>query len=697
MQRVAQLILGSLLPLSLISGILIPPARPLDWIMMPFQTFFVGLFLYHLGLIVLGARRPVSPQPPRAASALRFAVLIAAHNEEAVISQLIGSIREQDYPSGLFRIFVVADHCADDTANVARSAGAIVYEQVRAERRGKGPAIDWLLQRIWAREESYDAALLFDADNLVAPDFLRKIAVYLQRGDQIVQGYLGTKNPNDSWITRAIFASYAFTNRFFQLPKEQLGLSSSLGGTGLCIAMPLLQRLGWRCESLTEDLEFQVRAILEGIRPSWAWDAIVYDEKPLSFRPAFRQRLRWMQGHCSNAFRYLGPLTRRAIASRDPVAWDAAIYLASPIWLTVALWMSGLFLSNWHFEYFTYLHPNWFPPVIMVMALAYPFIALRLEGTRTNLSTTPSTLAGVLALGICWPLLAFLGILRHRQRFWVKTTHTRTLSITETDLQHNALNARPLWVGLGPVRAVSGAVIALIFVMAVAPQLTARWAQPDVERGARLLLIGQTDSAITHLNGVIEERPDDPVALAYLALAYRVRGDTRNALRTFWRVRQLDPQLGDTAVDVVGFFHRYRDHLNARRLQHTLLSSVRSGPEAYVWMANQFIARHRFQEGEFVVQEGLDRFGPQVPLLKVNGYLHFAQNRYFEAAAVLENALRKAPEDLEVLINLGWAYVRLRRYDAAIRLWDRALRKVPGSSALQRDLDSVKALSRSQP
>jgi Flp pilus assembly protein TadD len=114
-------------------------------------------------------------------------------------------------------------------------------------------------------------------------------------------------------------------------------------------------------------------------------------------------------------------------------------------------------------------------------------------------------------------------------------------------------------------------------------------------------------------------------------------------------------------------------------------------------MANQFIARHRFQEGEFVVQEGLDRFGPQVPLLKVNGYLHFAQNRYFEAAAVLENALRKAPDDLEVLINLGWAYVRLRRYDAAIRLWDRALRKVPGSSALQRDLDSVRALSRSQP
>ena len=56
----------------------------------------------------------------------RFAVLIAARNEEAVIAQLIESIRAQDYPAELVDVFVAADNCTDRTAAVAAAAGAEV-------------------------------------------------------------------------------------------------------------------------------------------------------------------------------------------------------------------------------------------------------------------------------------------------------------------------------------------------------------------------------------------------------------------------------------------------------------------------------------------------------------------------------------------------------------------------------------------
>src|SRR5690554_2607067 len=74
----------------------------------------------------------------------RFAVLIAARNEEAVISQLIESIHNQSYPSHLIETFVVADNCTDNTADAARKAGAVVWERFNRRKVGKGYALAFL-------------------------------------------------------------------------------------------------------------------------------------------------------------------------------------------------------------------------------------------------------------------------------------------------------------------------------------------------------------------------------------------------------------------------------------------------------------------------------------------------------------------------------------------------------------------------
>ena len=75
----------------------------------------------------------------------RFMAIIPAHNEEAVVANLIESLKKQNYPKDLYDIYVIADNCTDNTAKVARDAGAIVYERFDEEKKTKGYALQWFL------------------------------------------------------------------------------------------------------------------------------------------------------------------------------------------------------------------------------------------------------------------------------------------------------------------------------------------------------------------------------------------------------------------------------------------------------------------------------------------------------------------------------------------------------------------------
>jgi glycosyltransferase involved in cell wall biosynthesis len=107
----------------------------------------------------------------------RFAVLIAARNEEAVISQLIESIQHQSYPSQLIKIFVAADNCTDNTAAAAREAGAVVWERFNRKKIGKGYALNFLLKQIekTCPDKPFDGYFVFDADNLLDENYISEM------------------------------------------------------------------------------------------------------------------------------------------------------------------------------------------------------------------------------------------------------------------------------------------------------------------------------------------------------------------------------------------------------------------------------------------------------------------------------------------------------------------------------------------
>jgi cellulose synthase/poly-beta-1,6-N-acetylglucosamine synthase-like glycosyltransferase len=183
-------------------------------------------------------------KPPLKDPVTRFAVLVAAYNEAHVISDVLDSLARQEYPLELFDVYVVADNCTDDTANVARGHGAIVYEREDAVLTGKGHAIGWLLARIKSAGKPYDMMAMFDADNLVSANFLREVDRYAQAGHRAVQGYLDMKNPGDTWISLSYAIGYWYTNRFWDLARSNIGLASMLGGTGSCMAMSLVEEIG---------------------------------------------------------------------------------------------------------------------------------------------------------------------------------------------------------------------------------------------------------------------------------------------------------------------------------------------------------------------------------------------------------------------------------------------------------------------
>src|ERR1700730_8948655 len=101
-----------------------------------------------------------------------FAIFVAAHNEEQVVGTLIENLKSLNYPKDMYDIMVICDNCTDKTADIVRQHGVYAFERHNPKLRGKGFAIEWMLKELWKQPLTYDAIVMFDADNLVSPDYL---------------------------------------------------------------------------------------------------------------------------------------------------------------------------------------------------------------------------------------------------------------------------------------------------------------------------------------------------------------------------------------------------------------------------------------------------------------------------------------------------------------------------------------------
>lgn len=405
----------------------------LDLIMIPIQVIIVFFTLYYFVLAVFGMwrRKEKKTYEPKHT----FAVMVCAHNEEAVVGPLVENLKILDYPEDLYDIFVVADNCTDKTAKIARQAGAQVYERFNKEEVGKGYAMGWMFDKIFAMDRKYDAAIIFDADNLVHPDFLLEMNHHMEKGEKVIQGYLNAKNPEDTWVAGTFAIAFWMVNHMWHLGKYNIGLSTALGGTGMCISLDVLKKYGWECDGLTEDMEFSLKVLTHGIRTCWAHDAIVYDEKPLTFMQSWRQRKRWAQGHFECAERYIPKMFVAGISKGSIRILDGIMQICQPYFLLLStLYLIMTYINAWVPIYTNIIYqilPVTVWTVIGVGQYLFPLIVL------AQIKVPTKVWFYYLLYPIfmySWVPVTFLGFLDRYDKVWAHTQHTRGVSMGEVKL-----------------------------------------------------------------------------------------------------------------------------------------------------------------------------------------------------------------------------------------------------------------------
>jgi len=261
------------------------------------SIIFSICYIYQYFYVLVGLRRKYVKG--EALKNHRYAVVISARNECQVLKNLIDSIRNQTYPEELIDVYVIADNCTDDTADIARSAGATVFERFNTELVGKGYALNWFfnLLKESGADSHYDAFIVFDADNVLDTNFIYEMNKVYDKGYRIITSYRNSKNYGENWITAGYSLWFLREARYLNNARMQLGASCAISGTGFLVSAELIREAGgWVHHLLTEDIEFTVSNILDGEKIGYCGKAVLYDEQPNKLRQSYLQRLRWAKG-----------------------------------------------------------------------------------------------------------------------------------------------------------------------------------------------------------------------------------------------------------------------------------------------------------------------------------------------------------------------------------------------------------------
>jgi cellulose synthase/poly-beta-1,6-N-acetylglucosamine synthase-like glycosyltransferase len=351
----------------------------------------------------------------------RFAIVIPAHDEASVIAATVERLRTLDYPADLFTIHVVADHCSDNTAALARQAGACVHERNQGHRLGKGAALAWLFKRIL--QDPYDAVVVFDSDTQVDAGFLRFMAARMAQGAQVVQGQHIIRNPERGWFPALAWAMFLIDNRFQNLGRSNLGWSAKNMGDSICFHADILRRVGWG-DGLTEDYQLRQRLLLAGIKICYEPFAKGYGEAPRTWAQARAQRARWLRGTrlASRQFGY--QLLVEGLRRRDLALIDGALQGYLPSFSTLSIVCIIALVAQ---ILVTWLESPALPAALIyawaglcVVLFVYPLFGLALE-------KAPAKAYIVILTGplfIVWrTYLAIKSRYFRRQDVWVRTVH----------------------------------------------------------------------------------------------------------------------------------------------------------------------------------------------------------------------------------------------------------------------------------
>ena len=341
---------------------------------------FSTLYIFLFSVAGLFYRQPPYSTLP---TLRRIAVLIPGYKEDDVIIDVAKDALSQDYPGEKYDVVIIADSFQPDTIERLRMLPIIVIE-VKFDKSTKSKALNKAMEQL---PDEYDIAVVLDADNLMATDFLSKVNAAFEMNYMAVQGHRAAKNM-DTHLAILDAASEEINNHIFRKGHRVLGLSSAIIGSGMAFKYDFFKTMMLSVTAVGGfDKEIELKMLKDNHKIAYLDDALVYDEKVQKAEVFSNQRRRWLSAQF-HYFRQDFGSSLKALVTRGNIDYfDKAIQFIQPprVLLLGAVLLFGtlFFLINLFLktnQIFVYL---WISVVILCI-LAFLFsIPVAFYNTRT--------------------------------------------------------------------------------------------------------------------------------------------------------------------------------------------------------------------------------------------------------------------------------------------------------------------------
>lgn len=236
---------------------------------------------------------------PKGKIKYRYAVLVPARNEDKVISHLLDTFKSQTYPKELFDVYVIVESKDDPSVKITKKYGYEVFiRKDLVNKRTKGFALDEVYQYIKEKGLNYDAFMVFDADNLLSPNYIDLLNDCKNQGYKVGMGYRNFTNASTNWISACSATLFAYMNQFTSKGRSALFNKMTVTGTGYFIDKDIIDNEGsWIFNGMTEDVELTTYCYYHNIKMNYYPIAQYYDEQPTTVKVVHKQHIRWVFGY----------------------------------------------------------------------------------------------------------------------------------------------------------------------------------------------------------------------------------------------------------------------------------------------------------------------------------------------------------------------------------------------------------------
>jgi len=274
--------------------------------------FLIGSGFFLLMLVIVKGKNNENIPRKRKPKTLKPAILIPARDESKVIRGLLESIQKQTVSICMKDVYVIVETKEDPTVGICKLFGVSVVFRHDLTKKRKGYALDDAIHEILKEKKHYDLYFVFDADNILAEDYLSLMMEKCLEGYDIATGYRNSKNGNTNATSACSSLTFSMINTISNRMRSKYQQNITISGTGFYIDGKILESLGgYPFSTLTEDYELSLYATLHGFTTTYQEKAEYFDEQPTSFSVSCTQRTRWVRGFLQARRLYLPKLKEK--------------------------------------------------------------------------------------------------------------------------------------------------------------------------------------------------------------------------------------------------------------------------------------------------------------------------------------------------------------------------------------------------